>query len=168
MNNQHLSIRACAETDWPAVSQIIRAVSEKGDTFTYPADMSDSLARRLWIQDPPGLTVVAVEASGTIVGTAKMGCNQLGPGSHVATASFMVAASARRCGVGRSLAEFALTWARQQGYRAMQFNAVVASNLAAISLWQELGFSIVGTVPAAFLHPDASYVDLHVMHRFLW
>jgi len=167
MNNQHLSIRACAETDWPAVSQIIHAVSAKADTFTYPPDMSDSLARTLWIQDPPGLTVVAVEASGTIVGTAKMGRNQLGPGSHVATASFMVAASARRCGVGRSLAEFALTWARQQGYRAMQFNAVVASNLAAISLWQELGFRIVGTVPAAFLHPDASYVDLHVMHRFL-
>ena len=29
----------------------------------------------------------------------------------------------------------------------MQFNAVVETNAAAVHLWQDLGFAIIGTVP---------------------
>ena len=49
----------------------------------------------------------------------------------------------------------------------MQFNAVAASNAAAIGLYESLGFVIVGTVPEAFEHPRHGFVDLHVMHRRL-
>jgi GNAT superfamily N-acetyltransferase len=96
-----------------------------------------------------------------------MGPNHPGPGSHVATASFMVAADARGRGVGRALGEYALAWARGRGYAAMQFNAVVESNHAAVRLWQALGFRIVGTIPEAFKHPALGRVGLHVMHRYL-
>jgi GNAT superfamily N-acetyltransferase len=102
-----------------------------------------------------------------VLGTAKMGPNRPGPGSHVATASFMVAADARGRGVGRALGEYALSWAKEQGYAAMQFNAVVAANHVAVRLWQELGFHIIGTVPEAFAHPILGRVGLHIMHRFL-
>jgi GNAT superfamily N-acetyltransferase len=96
-----------------------------------------------------------------------MGPNRLGPGAHVATASFMVAGDARGRGVGRALGEYALAWARAQGYAAMQFNAVVETNHVAVRLWQALGFRIIGTVPEAFEHPTLGRVGLHVMHRYL-
>ena len=102
-----------------------------------------------------------------MLGTAKMGPNRPGRGAHVATASFMVAADARGRGVGRALGEYALSWAQAQGYAAMQFNAVVESNHAAVRLWQELGFQIIGTVPEAFAHPTLGRVGLHIMHRRL-
>lgn len=162
-----LTIRPFTELDWPEVWAIVREVSAQGDTFTYPVDISESLARAIWIETPPGSTVVATDPADRILGTAKMNRNQMGPGSHVATASFMVAASARRCGVGRKLGEFALSWAAAQGYRAMQFNAVVETNSAAVQLWQSLGLRVIGTVPEAFRHPRAGLVGLHVMHRFL-
>jgi len=57
--------------------------------------------------------------------------------------------------------------ARAAGFTAMQFNAVVSANTAAIALWRDLGFVIVGTVPGAFRHPKLGAVDLHVMHRAL-
>jgi GNAT superfamily N-acetyltransferase len=79
----------------------------------------------------------------------------------------MVAGEARGRGVGRALGEYALSWAKAQGYAAMQFNAVVESNQAAVRLWQALGFQIVGTVPEAFAHPTLGRVGLHIMHRFL-
>ena len=79
----------------------------------------------------------------------------------------MVASNARGWGVGRALGEYALSWAREQGYAAMQFNAVVESNHAAVRLWQALGFHIIGTVPEAFEHPTLGRVGLHVMHRRL-
>ena len=82
-----------------------------------------------------------------VLGTAKMGPNRPGPGSHVSTASFMVDGDARGRGVGRALGEYALSWAREQGYAAMQFNAVAESNHIAVRLWRSLGFHIIGTVP---------------------
>jgi GNAT superfamily N-acetyltransferase len=115
---------------------------------------------------PPGLTVVACDGS-WVLGTAHMGPNRPGPGSHVATASFMVASDARGRGIGRALGEYALSWAHEQGYAAMQFNAVVESNHVAVRLWQVLGFHIIGTVPEAFEHPTLGRVGLHVMHRRL-
>jgi ribosomal protein S18 acetylase RimI-like enzyme len=55
-------------------------------------------------------------------------------------------------------------WHREQGYRGIQFNAVVETNTAAVALWESLGFVVVGTVPEAFDHPVHGYVGLHVMH----
>ncbi len=56
-----------------------------------------------------------------------------------------------------------VAWHRAQGFRAIQFNAVVETNVVAVRLWQSLGFTIVGTVPQAFEHPENGYVGLHVM-----
>ena len=95
-----------------------------------------------------------------------MGPNRPGPGSHVSTASFMVAGDARGRGSG-ALGEYALSWAHEQGYAAMQFNAVAESNHVAVRLWQALGFRINGTVPEAFEHSTIGCVGLHLMHRRL-
>lgn len=149
--------------DWPQVWSIVRAVNEEGDTFAYDPDMTAAQAREVWVESPPGQTVVAVE-DGRVLGTAKMGPNRPGPGSHVSTASFMVAAEARGKGVGGALCRFALDWARDQAYAGMQFNAVVESNHSAVELYKRLGFDIVGTVPGAFAHPTLGRVGLHVMY----
>lgn len=96
-----------------------------------------------------------------------MGTNRPGPGSHVSTASFMVAEDARGRGVGTALCRFALDWARTRGYAGMQFNAVVETNRSAVELYRRCGFDIVGTVPRAFAHPTRGRVGLHVMYRDL-
>jgi len=159
-------IREYTNTDWPSVWPIFQEVVNAGDTYAYDPRWSSDEARGVWVEAPPGRTVVACDGS-SVLGTAKMGPNRPGPGSHVATASFMVAADARGRGVGRALGEYALSWAREQGYAAMQFNAVVESNESAVRLWQALGFRIIGTVPEAFAHPTLGRVGLPVMHRRL-
>ncbi|MGB9378600.1 MAG: GNAT family N-acetyltransferase [Mycobacteriales bacterium] len=160
-------IHDATAADWPAIWQIFRAVVGAGETYAYDPQMSEDQARALWMLNPPGRTFVALDAEGAVVGTAKMHPNQMGPGAHVATASFMVDPSSAGRGIGRALGEHVLASARQQGYLAMQFNAVVETNRRAVALWQSLGFSIVGTVPEAFLHPTRGYVGLHVMHQAL-
>jgi ribosomal protein S18 acetylase RimI-like enzyme len=57
--------------------------------------------------------------------------------------------------------------ARRSGFRAMQFNLVVSTNLPAVALWRSLGFAVVGTLPGAFRHKDLGYVDAYVMFRSL-
>ena len=129
-------------------------------------ELTEDDARAMWRADPPGRTVVAAQA-GDVLGTAVMGRNRPGPGAHVATASFVVAAGARGRGVGTALCSYAIDWARGAGFLGIQFNAVAASNTAAIRVYERLGFAIVGTVPGAFDHPELGRVGLHVMHHEL-
>ena len=161
-----MEIRTYIDPDWPAIWEIFHDVVTEGETFPYDPDSTSAEARAIWVVEPPGHTVVAVDDT-SVLGTAHMETNRPGPGSHVSTASFMVARDARGHGVGRALGEYALDWARQQGYAAMQFNAVVESNRPAVHLWQSLGFEIVGTVPEAFEHPSLGRVGLHVMYQRL-
>ena len=157
-------LRTATDDDWPRLYPLFAQVVADGRTYAYPEGLSQEQARPLWMEQPPGTTVVALDAD-EVLGTAKTGPNRPGRGSHVATASFMVAPGARGRGVGRALGEHVLTWARDAGFRSMQFNAVVETNEAAVHLWRALGFVVVGTVPEAFDHPDHGLVGLHVMHR---
>ena len=158
-----MEIREATDADWPLVWPVFEATVQAGETYAFDPDMPEDVARSIWMERPPGHTVVAV-ADGELLGTAKMGPNRGGRGAHVGTASFMVAPAARGRGVGRALATYVVDWHRREGYRAIQFNAVVETNTAAVALWRSLGFTIVGTVPEAFDHPEHGYVGLHVMH----
>lgn len=156
-------IRDAVPGDWPRFWPTFRAIVEAGETYAYPLDLTLDTGRSLWMEQPPGRTVMAV-AGDELLGSAKMGPNRPGRGAHVATASFMVDPACRRSGVGRALGLHMIEWARAAGYRSVQFNAVVESNGAAVRLWQSLGFEIIGTVPEAFDHATRGLVGLHVMY----
>ncbi|QGN48400.1 GNAT family N-acetyltransferase [Micromonospora sp. WMMD558] len=161
-----MRIREFDDADWAQVWLIVAEVVRAADTFAYDPGLTAGAAYPMWVEAPPGRTVVAVDG-GAVLGTAKMGTNRPGPGDHVATASFMVAREARGRGVGTALCRHALAWARERGYAGMQFNAVVESNARAVDLYRREGFAVVGTVPGAFRHPERGRVGLHVMYREL-
>ena len=158
-----MEIRDAAIHDWPAIWPFFRQTVAAGETYAYDPDLTSDEARALWMERPPGRTTVAV-VDGAVLGSAKMGPNRPGRGAHVGTASFMVAPESRGTGVGRALAEDMIDWHRRQGFRGIQFNAVVETNSAAVRLWKSLGFEVVGTVPGAFEHPVHGHVGLHVMY----
>jgi L-amino acid N-acyltransferase YncA len=157
-----VSIREATDADWPQIWPIFAEIVEAGETYAYPTDLTSEQARDLWLEGPPGSTVV-LEEDGRVLGSAKMGPNRPARGSHVGTASFMVDPAARGRGVGRRLAEHTIEWHRDRGYRGIQFNAVVETNTAAVRLWRQLGFEIIGTVPGAFDSRAHGHVGLHVM-----
>ncbi|MFC1420306.1 GNAT family N-acetyltransferase [Streptacidiphilus cavernicola] len=161
-------IREATEADWAAIWPFLHTVVAAGETYTYPRDLGPEQARAMWMLEPPGRTVVAVdEATGAVLGSAKMNPNHMGGAAHIASASFMVDPARSGQGTGRALGEYVLAWARAEGYRAMQFNAVVESNTRAVALWKSLGFEVLATLPEGFLHPTLGYVGLHIMYRRL-
>jgi ribosomal protein S18 acetylase RimI-like enzyme len=161
-----MTIRPAAETDRDAIWSIIHEVVASGDTYALEPNISRDAALAYWFA--PGTHTYLTEQTGLgVAGTCILRPNQLGGGSHVANAAFMVRASARGRGIGRAMAEHCLSEARRIGFRAMQFNFVISTNRPAIHLWEELGFSIVGTLPGAFQHPEKGYIDAYVMYRSL-
>src|SRR5262249_20249709 len=117
-------VRPATREDWPHIWLFYAPIVTAGETYAYPDPPDFELARSLWMEEPPGRTVVAVEGD-VVVGTAKMGPNRPGRGAHVATASFMVDPAHHGKGIGHTLGDYVLRWAREAGYHSMQFNAVV-------------------------------------------
>jgi L-amino acid N-acyltransferase YncA len=151
---------------WPFFQRVLAA----GGTYFYPPDIAMEELRAIWFggstAEHPARVQVALVA-GRVVGSFVVKQNYPGLGSHVANASFVVSPDAQGQGVGRTMGLAALEVARSQGYRAMQFNRVIRTNLAAVRLWQTLGFEIIGTSPGAYRHPELGLVDALVMHRAL-
>ena len=97
--------------------------------------MTERDALAYWLA-PDRETFVAEDESGAILGTYYIRPNQAGGGAHVCNCGYMTAASATGRGVARALCAHSLEYARQAGYRAMQFNCVVSSNTRAVRLWR--------------------------------
>jgi L-amino acid N-acyltransferase YncA len=160
-----VSIRPATKADEDAIWDIFHAVVSPSDTYVFAPDISREDAMAYWFRSDTHTYVVDTE--GRVAGTYILRPNQPGLGSHVANAAFMVSPSARGLRIGRRMGEHCLDEARRLGFRAMQFNFVVSTNEPAVRLWQRLGFSIVGTLPGAFCHPEHGFVDAYVMFRTL-
>jgi ribosomal protein S18 acetylase RimI-like enzyme len=164
-----MKIRLATQSDRGAIWEIFHEVVVAGDTYALDPNISREDALAYWFAPGTHTYVAEGDAVGgrQILGTYILRSNQSGGGSHVANAGFMVSARARGQGIGRAMAEHCLHEARRLRFRAMQFNYVISTNTAAIRLWQDLGFEIVGTLASAFRHPDKGYVDVYVMYRSL-
>ena len=159
-------IRPAREADFEAMWAIFRTLVANGDTYVFGADTTREACHAYWFG--PGVqSFVAVMGEERLLGMYKLVANQLDHGNHVANASFMVDPAAQGVGVGRMLGVHCMEEARRAGYLAMQFNFVVSTNLAAVTLWKKLGFSIVGTLPLAYRHAQLGYVDAYVMYQLL-
>ena len=160
-----IDIRKAAESDEPAVWQIIKAVIAGGDTYVFPPETPRDEMLEYWYA--PDKYVYVAEQDDEIVGTFWLKPNYPGLGSHVCNAAYMVAPEAAGKGIGRKMADFSLDEARRLGFTAMQFNFVVASNTAAVRLWQSIGMEIIGEIPDAFDHRELGLTNAYIMYRKL-
>lgn len=161
-----MDIRQYQESDWPDLWPIIEKVFRAGETYAYAPEITERQAHDVWIAAPKK-TYVAVGEDGRIVGTYYIKANQPGLGAHVCNCGYIVAQKGRGKGVATRMCEHSQQVALTLGFRAMQYNLVVATNEGAIRLWKKLGFQIVGILPHAYNSRIRGYVDALVMYKEL-
>lgn len=160
-----LLIRPASPDDAAAIWAILEPVIRAGETYTLDRDMTEAEALAYWFGADKE-TFVAEEGS-VVLGTYYLRANQAGGGRHVCNAGYMTGAAATGRGVARAMCLHSIEHAKARGFRAMQFNFVVSTNVRAVGLWQSLGFEVVGRLPGAFDHPAEGFVDALVMVRTL-
>ena len=161
------TIRPARLEDFEEIYDIFCKVLADGKTYSYTLEeMTPERSLAYWMSSPKTHCMVA-DIDGKVVGVATIRPWRTGRAGHVANASFIVHPDFRRMGIARTLGKAALEYARNQGYKAMQFVFVVSVNEAAVNLWQSLGFKIVGTLPKGFDHSEQGLVDVYIMHQFL-
>lgn len=160
-----ITITPITEGHWPAVWAILEPMIRAGETYPYAMDMTQTGAKATWMHAQKRSYVAISE--GRVLGTYYIRPNQPSLGAHVANAGYVTSAAARGRGLGRQMCQHSQDEARRYGYRAMQYNLVAADNAAAVYLWQDCGFNIVGTLPGAFHRRAETYVDAYVMYKRL-
>jgi L-amino acid N-acyltransferase YncA len=163
---EDIRIRPAQQEDIDAIWDIFHFYLAAGETYPFDAHTPKSACEDYWL-GPNVVSFVAVAGDGRVLGMYRLVPNQVGRGAHVANASYMVADAAQGRGVGFLMGQHSLVEARRLGFLAMQFNYVISTNQPAVALWQKLGFSVVGTLPKAYLHERLGYVDALVMYQLL-
>ena len=162
---EKIKITSATSADEERIWALLQPVFSAGDTYAVDPLIDREAAIAYWMEADKTAFILRIE--GQAVGTYYIRPNQPGGGAHICNCGFITAPSARGKGVARRMLDHALIEAKQQGYRAMQFNFVLASNQRALAIWQRNGFATIGRIPQAFLHPKQGYVDALILHRSL-
>lgn len=160
-----IEIRKAEAGDAEQIWNIIQQVIAGGDTYVFDPATPREKMLGYWCGQDKHTYVATID--GEVVGTFILKDNQPDLGAHIATASYMTLPAAAGQGVGRAMGEFSLVAAKNLGYKAMQFNIVVASNERAVRLWQKIGFDIIGEIPEAFQHRSHGLTNAYIMYRKL-
>ena len=105
-------------------------------------------------------TGLALDESGVVIGLYILHPNNVGRCGHISNASYAVSSAVRGRHIGERLVLHSLTKGREFGFKILQFNAVVASNIHARHLYKRLGFVELGVIPGGFRMPDGTYADI--------
>ena len=100
------------------------------------------------------------EEDGKIYGLYILHPNNVGRCGHICNASYAVSSDSRGKHIGEQLVKDCLLKGRELGFRVLQFNAVVESNVHARHLYERLGFIQLGTIPGGFRMKDGHYENI--------
>ena len=107
------------------------------------------------------------EENGEILGLYILHPNNIGRCGHIGNASYAVSSGLRGKHIGEQLVKDSLTQAKRLGFRLIQFNAVVESNIHARHLYERLGFQPLGTIPGGFQMKDGHYENICLYYYVL-
>ena len=157
--NREIKIRKYEPTDIPAMAQIWNEVVEEGVAFPQEDFLTDESGADFFAAQT--YCGVAEEiATGQVLGLYILHPNNIGRCGHLSNASYAVASSARGLHIGEKLVKDCIAQAHIVGYKILQFNAVVKSNIHARHLYERIGFHLLGTVPGGFRLKNGEYDDI--------
>ena len=151
-----MKIREFVPEDLEEMRSIWNQVVEAADAFPQEKDLEAEEAYDFFKNQ--AFTGVA-EEDGKIAGLYILHPNNVGRCGHISNASYAVSQDMRGQQIGEKLVRHSIQKAEELGFGILQFNAVVASNHAAVHLYEKIGFAKLGTIPKGFRTRDG-YQDI--------
>lgn len=152
-------VRKFRSGDIPEMINIWNEVVEEGNAFPQEELLNEESGAEFFsAQTYCGAAVDS--ASGKLLGLYILHPNNVGRCGHICNTSYAVSSKSRGLHIGEKLVRDSLIQGKAHGFRVLQFNAVVASNIHARHLYERLGFVQLGTIPKGFRMKDGSYEDI--------
>lgn len=154
----NITVRRYTEADVSAMCEIWNEVVRDGVAFPQEDYLDAETGAEFFASQD--VSAVAVTDEGTVLGLYILHPNNIGRCGHICNASYAVRGDIRGLHIGEKLVLDCINTAGVIGYRILQFNAVVASNVHARHLYERVGFRQLGTIPGGFRMKDGSYEDI--------
>jgi len=167
------TIRRAEQRDFASILKLAEIVTVAGDTFPWEGTCDEeetALLSETWLPElgrRREVFVCEVDEFAGIAGAYVLHPIGLGRRGHIAQGAYMVVPGLRGRGLGKQLCAHSLREAQKRRYTSMQFDTVVATNIAAVKVFTSCGFKIMCTLPKVFEHLEQGCVDAHVLfHDF--
>lgn len=154
-----IKIRGYKKTDVSQMVEMWNEVVEAGIAFPQ-LDILTEETGAIFFGEQTYCGVAEDVETGRLLGLYILHPNNVGRCGHICNASYAVRKETRGLHIGEMLVKDCLRQGREEGFRILQFNAVVKSNTVARKLYEKLGFVQLGTIPGGFLMKDGYYEDI--------
>ncbi len=152
-----ITVRGYRAADVPAMADIWNQVVAEGVAFPQKASLTETDAAEFFAQQS---WCGVAEADSEVLGLYILHPNNVGRCGHICNASYAVDSKRRGAHIGEKLVLDCIAQGRALGFRILQFNAVVCTNLRARRLYERLGFRQLGVIPGGFRLNGNRYVDI--------
>lgn len=154
-----MMVQKYAKEDLPAMVEIWNRVVRDGVAFPQEEELSLEEGREFFAAQT-FCGVAREQESGRTLGLYILHPNNVGRCGHICNASYAVDINARGAHIGEKLVKHCISQAGKEGFRILQFNAVVRTNIHARHLYERCGFKQLGTIPGGFRMKDGHYEDI--------
>ena len=162
----NLILRNYQTADLDSMRKLWNQIVEEGQAYPQEEGLTEEGSRDFFSsQTYCGLAEDA--DTGSFLGFYILHPNNIGRCGHIANASYAVCPGMRGQRIGERLVADSIEQAKKQGFRILQYNAVVKENTFARRLYEKLGFIQLGTIPGGFRRKDGEYVDICPYYREL-
>ena len=155
----NIKVRGYEEKDLSAMIRIWNEVVEDGVAFPQEEVLTTETGREFFAAQTYSAVAEDVE-TGEIYGLYILHPNNVGRCGHICNASYAVNSKCRGLHIGEKLVTDCLLQAKELGFKVLQFNAVVESNVHARHLYERVGFKQLGTIPHGFRMKDGTYENI--------
>ena len=161
-----IEIKGYEEENLPEMIQIWNEIVEEGNVFPQEELLAIQTGEEFFASQT--YSAVAIDSeTGKVCGLYILHPNNVGRCAHICNASYAVSLEFRGLHIGEKLVLDSLVQGKLFGFKVLQFNAVVATNIHARHLYERLGFVSLGTIPHGFRMKDGHYEDICPYYRKL-
>lgn len=155
----NIKVRQYTKDDIKDANAIWNAVVKEGIAFPQEEEL-DEVTGDEFFSSQSYTGIAYDEETGETVGLYILHPNNVGRCGHICNASYAVRGDLRGRHIGGLLVKDCINKAKELGYGVLQFNAVVATNEAALKLYKKLGFTQLGVIPGGFRMKDGHFEDI--------
>lgn len=155
----NITIRKFRDNDISVMVEIWNEIVAEGIAFPQEEALTAESGKEFFCSQT--YTGVAEDTeTGKILGLYILHPNNIGRCGHICNASYAVSSQCRGLHIGEKLVLDCMEKGKENGFRVLQFNAVVATNIHARHLYERLGFIQLGTIKGGFRMKDGHYEDI--------
>ncbi len=152
-------IREYQEKDLKAMIEIWNEVVEDGVAFPQEEFLDEKSGAEFFAAQTYSAVAENTE-TGEVLGLYILHPNNIGRCGHICNASYAVSGKCRGLHIGEKLVKDCVHEGKEHGFRVLQFNAVVATNIHARHLYERVGFHQLGVIPGGFRLKNGEYEDI--------